>query len=144
MAAADIYTAPSIPGGRRLSFFLSAFRDLEGAKSLFRRTLRTGAHRQRRVIHTDLAPTYDSAITALQYLNNIIEEEHPAIRKRVNAKQGFSAARRTIDCYGAVHRMRKESSPLAAGPRCPAADSLRRPVVRTLKIDHDIGEACRP
>lgn len=90
-----------------MSFFLSAFRDLEGPKNLFRRTLRTGAHRQRRVIHTDLAPTYDSAITALQYLNIIIEEEHPASRKRVNANQGLSAARRTIDCHEAAHRIRK-------------------------------------
>ena len=97
--------------GATIEFFLSAFRDLNAAKSLFRRALRNGAHLQPRVINTDQAPTYASAIPALQrsgiigrrcrhrpvqYLNNIIEQDHPAIKKRVNAKQGFrefSAAR---------------------------------------------------
>ena len=61
-------------------------------------------HLQPRVINTDLAPTYASAIPALQrtgiigrrcrhqpvqHLNNIIEQDHRAIKKRVNAKQGF-------------------------------------------------------
>ena len=52
--------------GATIEFFLSAFRDLEAAQSLFRRALRNGAHPQLRVIHTDLAPTYTSAIPALQ------------------------------------------------------------------------------
>jgi transposase-like protein len=46
----------------------------------------------------------------VQYLNNIIEQDHRAIKKRVNAKQGFrafGAARRTIDGYEAVQMMRK-------------------------------------
>ena len=46
----------------------------------------------------------------MQYLNNIIEQDHRAIKKRVNAKQGFrafGAARRTIDGYESVHMMRK-------------------------------------
>jgi DDE domain len=37
----------------------------------------------------------------VQYLNNIIEQDHRAIKRRVNAKQGFrefQAARRTIGC----------------------------------------------
>lgn len=111
--------------GATIEFFLSAFRDLDAAKSLFRRALRNGAHLQPRVVNTDLAPTYASAIPALkrtgiiarrcrhrpvQYLNNIIEQDHRAIKKRVNAKQGFrafGAARRTIDGYEAVHMMRK-------------------------------------
>jgi transposase, IS6 family len=71
------------------------------------------------------APTYTSAIPELQrtgiirrrsrhrpvqYLNNIIEQDHRAIKKRVNAKQGFRSfgtARRTIEGYEAVHMMRK-------------------------------------
>ena len=52
--------------GATIEFFLSPFRDLDAAKSLFRRALRNGAHPQPRVINTDLAPTYTSAITALQ------------------------------------------------------------------------------
>ena len=111
--------------GATIEFFLSPFRDLDAAKSLLRRALRNGAHPQPRVINTDLAPTYTSAIPALQrsgviakrclhrpvrYLNNIIEQDHRAIKKRVNAKQGFrafGAARRTIAGYEAIHMMRK-------------------------------------
>ena len=44
--------------GATVEFFLSAFRDVEAAKSLFRRALRDRAHPQPRVINTDLAPTY--------------------------------------------------------------------------------------
>ena len=42
--------------GATIEFFLSAFGDLDAAKSLFRRALRDGAHRQPRVINTDVAP----------------------------------------------------------------------------------------
>ena len=46
----------------------------------------------------------------MQYLNNIIEQDHRAIKRRVNAKQGFrefQAARRTIQGYEVIHMMRK-------------------------------------
>ena len=111
--------------GATVEFFLSAFRDVESAKSLFRRALRNDAHAQPRVINTDLAPTYPRAMAELkhngtlrrgcrhrpvQYLNNIIEQDHRAIKKRVNAKQGFrafGAAKRTIEGYEAMHMLRK-------------------------------------
>ena len=46
----------------------------------------------------------------MQYLNNILEQDHRAIKRRVNAKQGFrefQAAQRTIQGYEAVNMMRK-------------------------------------
>jgi IS6 family transposase len=46
----------------------------------------------------------------VQYLNNIIEQDHRAIKRRVNAKQGFTefqAARRTTQGYEVIHMMRK-------------------------------------
>jgi transposase-like protein len=46
-------------------------------------------------------------------LNNILEQDHRAIKGRVNAKQGFrefQAARRTIQGYEAVHMIRKGQS----------------------------------
>ena len=46
----------------------------------------------------------------VQYLNNIIEQDHRAIKRRVNAKQGFrefQAARRTIQGYEAMNVIRK-------------------------------------
>src|SRR5712691_4943583 len=78
-----------------------------------------------RVINTDLAPIYGSAIPDIkkegtlrrrcghrpvQYLNNILEHDHRAIKRRVNAKQGFrefQAAQRTIQGYEAINMMRK-------------------------------------
>jgi transposase-like protein len=83
---------------------LSASRDADAAKRLFRKALSDASHPQPRVINTDLAPIYASAIPAIkkegilrqrchhrpvQYLNDIIEQNHRAIKRRVNAKQGF-------------------------------------------------------
>ena len=52
-------------GGATVEFFLSAFRDKDAAQSLFRRAIRHGAPPPR-VINTDLAPTYPTAIAGLQ------------------------------------------------------------------------------
>jgi len=46
----------------------------------------------------------------VQYLNNILEQDHRAIKRRVNAKQGFrefQAAWRTIQGYEAMNMIRK-------------------------------------
>lgn len=49
----------------------------------------------------------------VQYLNNILEKDHRAIKRRVNGKQGFrefQAARRTIEGYEAINILRKVKS----------------------------------
>jgi transposase-like protein len=54
----------------------------------------------------------------VQYLNNILEQDHRAIKRRVNAKQGFrefQAARRTIQGYEAIHMIRKGQARWVAG-----------------------------
>jgi transposase-like protein len=79
------------------------------------------------------APIYSSAIPdskkegtlrhrcrhrPVQYLNNILEQDHRAIKRRVNAKQGFrgfQAAQRTIQGYEAVHMIRKGQIRWVAG-----------------------------
>jgi transposase-like protein len=48
--------------GATIDFLLSAFRDADAAKRLFRKALGDPSHRQPRVINTDLAPIYSSAI----------------------------------------------------------------------------------
>jgi transposase-like protein len=111
--------------GATIDFVLSALRDADAAKRLFRKALSDPSHRQPRIINTDLAPIYGSAIPAIkkegtlqrrcrhrpvQYLNNILEQDHRAIKRRVNAKQGFrefQAARRTIQGYEAMNMIRK-------------------------------------
>ena len=43
-------------------------------------------------------------------LNNIVEQDHRALKRRINAKQGFRSlegARRTIPGYEAMHMIRK-------------------------------------
>ena len=111
--------------GATIDFFLSALRDAAAVKRLFREALSSPSHPQPRVINTDQARLYGSAIPAVkkegtlrarcrhrpvQYLNNILEQDHRAIKRRVKAKQGFRefhAARRIIQGYEAMHMMRK-------------------------------------
>ena len=111
--------------GATIDFLWSALRDADAAKRLFRKALSDRCHPQPRVINTDLAPIYGSAIPDIkkegtlrrrcrhrpvQYLNKILEQDHRAIQRRVNAKQGFrefQAARRTIQGYEAMNMLRK-------------------------------------
>ena len=54
----------------------------------------------------------------VQYLNNIVEQDHRAIKRRVKAKQGFrefQAARRTIQGYEAMHMIRKGQARWVSG-----------------------------
>src|SRR5664280_2715455 len=48
--------------GATIDFLLSALRDADAAKRLFRKALSDRSHPQPRVINTDLAPIYSSAI----------------------------------------------------------------------------------
>ena len=119
--------------GATIDFVLSALRDAAAAKRLFRKALSDPSHPQPRVINTDQARLYGSAIPAVkeegtlrarcrhrpvQYLNNILEQDHRAIKRRVKAKQGFRefhAARRTIQGYEAMHMMRKGQARWVSG-----------------------------
>jgi IS6 family transposase len=108
-----------------IDFLLSALRDAAAAQRLFRQALSDPLHPQPRVINTDKARLYCSAIAAVkkegtlrrrcrhrpvQYLNNILEQDHRAIKRRVKVKQGFrafKAAHRTIAGYEAINMIRK-------------------------------------
>ena len=124
-AAGVTFTGPSIPAVATIDFLLSALRDAAAAKRLFRKALSEPSHPQPRVINTDKARLYCSAIAAVkaegtlrrrcrhravQYLNNILERDHRAIKRRVKDKQSFRefrAARRTIEGYETMHMIRK-------------------------------------
>ena len=108
-------------------------RDAESAKRLFRRALSHPSHPQPRVLNTDLAPIYGSAIPDMkkegtlrrrrrhrpvQYFNNILEQDHRAIKRRVKAKQNFrefQATRRTIQGCEAIHMIRKGQARWVSG-----------------------------
>ena len=99
---------------------LSGLRDATAAQRLFRKALTDPSHPQPRVINTDPAHLYGAAISGvkqegilrrrcrhrpIQYLNNILEQDHRAIKRRVKAKQSFrefQAARQTIQGYEAM------------------------------------------
>ena len=103
---------------------LSPERDLIAAK-LFLRLALSGAGPRPRVINVDGHPAYASAIAELKqsgelgrhcrrrtapYLNNIIEQDHRFIKKRITASLGFRSvegACRTIEGYEAMHAIRK-------------------------------------
>jgi transposase-like protein len=90
--------------GATIDFLLSAFRDADAAKRQFCKALGDRSHPRPRVINIDPAAIYSSAIPdskkegtlrkrcrhrPVQYLSNILEQDHRAIKRRVNAKQGF-------------------------------------------------------
>jgi len=111
--------------GATIGFMLSAVRSADAAKALFAKALADPSHRQLRVINTDKAKCYPPAIheskeegflrprcrhRPVQYLNNILEQDHRAIKRRIRAKQHFlefSCARRMIHGYETMYKIRK-------------------------------------
>ena len=111
--------------GETIDFMLSPKRDLTAAK-LFLRLALSGTGRIRpRVINVDGHPAYARAIAELKqsgelgrgcrcrptpYLNNVIEQDHRFIKKRVAASLWFRSvegALKTIEGYEAMHLIRK-------------------------------------
>ena len=103
---------------------LSPKRDLIAA-TLFLRLALLGGGPRPRVINVDGHPAYASAVAELKqtdalgrrcrcrtapYPNNIIEQDHRFIKKRITASLGFRSvegACRTIEGYEAMHAIRK-------------------------------------
>ena len=126
-------TEPSIPPEPRSTSRSRARAMPDTAKRLFRKALTNPSHRRPRVINTDQARLHDSAISGVkregiprrrcrhrpvQYLNNILEQDHRAIKRRVKAKRGFRefhSARRTIQGYEAMHMIRKGQARWVSG-----------------------------
>src|SRR5919106_1575088 len=111
--------------GNTIDFLLSRRRDAQAAKRFFQKALRAPGHPRPRVINVDGNPSYPKAISELKktgelgrrcrcrpvpYLNNIVEQDHRAIKRRVRAGQGFRSfvsAVRTIQGIEAVNMIRK-------------------------------------
>ena len=111
--------------GATLDFYLSENRNAVAAKQFFGKVLSAANRPRPRVINVDGNPSYPKVVKELKqerklgrrcrcrtspYLNNIVEQDHRAIRRRINAKQGFRSfdgARRTIPGYEAMHMIRK-------------------------------------
>jgi len=110
--------------GDTIDFLLSPKRDADAAKRFFQKALGSANHRPR-VINVDRNPAYPRAIDELKrarelgrrcrcrpvrYLNNVVEQDHRAIKRRVRACQGFRSfysAWRTIQGIETVNMIRK-------------------------------------
>ena len=110
--------------GNTIEFLLSPHRDLIAAKSFLQLAL-SAVQVRPRVINVDGHPAYASAISELKhsgevsrgclcrlspYMNNIIEQDHRFVKKRVIASQGFRSAEgalSTIAGYEAMNIIRK-------------------------------------
>jgi hypothetical protein len=92
------------PKAGSLDFWFSAERDAAAAKQFFQKALQAPGHPRPRVITVDGNPSYPKVIAELKqerklgrrcrcrtcpYLNNVVEQDHRGIKRRVNASQGF-------------------------------------------------------
>ena len=111
--------------GATIDFWFSAERDAAAAKRFFQKALQAPGHPRPRVITVDRNPSYPKVITELKrerklgrrcrcrtcpYLNTVVEQDHRAIKRRVNASQGvrsFDGAWQTIQGYEILHMIRK-------------------------------------
>ena len=111
--------------GATIDFLLSAKCDAAAAERFLTKALGGENHPAPRVINTDKHAADPPAIVELkadgvlgencthrpvQYLNNVLEQDHGAIKRRVRASQHFRSfwgAWRTIAGYEAIHMIRK-------------------------------------
>jgi transposase-like protein len=111
--------------GQTIDFMLSARRDTRAAKRFFRKMLKAPKYQSPRVINVDRNKAYPHAVEELKeegvlsvaaplrrckYLNNIVEQDHRFIKRRVNPGLGFfsfKTARRTIKGFELMNMIRK-------------------------------------
>jgi transposase-like protein len=119
--------------GNTIEFMLSAKRDVAAAKRFFKKMMRADHRRLPFSISVDKNAAYPEAFTVSQdekmlpsdcilrrvkYLNNVIEQDHRFIKKKVRAPQCFKrfhTAERTLEGIEAVNMMRKDQVKRLAG-----------------------------
>ncbi|PGR55104.1 IS6 family transposase [Bacillus thuringiensis] len=112
--------------GNTIDFYLSKMRDHKAAKRFFKKALRFSHVSKPCVITVDKNPAYPIAIKKLKnekkipedtltrqlkYLNNIVEQDHRFIKKRVRSMLGFKSFKTAISILSgveAMHMIKKE------------------------------------
>ncbi|WP_254490217.1 IS6 family transposase [Bacillus thuringiensis] len=112
--------------GNTIDFCLSKTRDQKAAKRFFKKALRSFHVSKPRVITVDKNPAYPIAIEQLKkeksipdgmqlrqqkYLNNIVEQDHRFIKKRIRSMLGlksFDTAISILSGVKAMHMIKKE------------------------------------
>ena len=95
--------------GQTIDFLLTAKRDTEAAQRFFRKVFAARENPTPRVVNVDKNRAYPSAIEALKaegnlprrvrlrqckYLNNIVEQDHRTVKKRVWLAKGYGSFQR--------------------------------------------------
>jgi transposase-like protein len=111
--------------GQTIDFLLTAKRDAAGAKRFLCKALRSLGNPVPRVVNVDKNPAYPAAVAALQadgtiprrvrlrqckYLNNVVEQDHRAVKKRARLAKGygsFQSAWRTLQGIETMHMINK-------------------------------------
>ena len=111
--------------GQTIEFLLTAKRDAAAAKRFLVKAIEASGNAMPRVMNVDKNPAYPAAVEALKaegalprrvrlrqckYLNNVIEQDHRIVKKRVWLAKGygsFQSAWRTLQGIETVHMIRK-------------------------------------
>jgi transposase-like protein len=119
--------------GSTIEFMLSAKRDVCAAKRFLKKLMRAEHRRLPFSISVDKNAAYPEAFTSSQvekilpldcrlrrvkYLNNVIEQDHRFIKKKVRSSQcfkSFHTAERTLEGIEAMHMIRKGQVKRLAG-----------------------------
>ena len=111
--------------GQTIDFLLTAKRDAAAAKRFLRKALAAPGNPVPRVMNVDKNPAYPAAVEGLKaegalprrvrlrqckYLNNVVEQDHRTVKKRVWLAKGygsFQSAWRTLQGIETVAMIRK-------------------------------------
>ncbi|MGE7873923.1 IS6 family transposase [Bacillus paramycoides] len=112
--------------GNTIDFYLSKSRNHKAAKRFFKKSLRSFHVSKPRIITVDKNPAYPISIEQLKkekripigtkirgikYLNNIVEQDHRFIKKRIRSMLGFKSYKTSASILSgveAMHMVKKE------------------------------------